>query len=100
MRTFKETGSSRMIGVKVRINDIADTGSQTHIDKAFDLLRFFRVDQRVDYDCPFRGHYDASRHLGVKITRKDIDVVGDTFSLHNALLSHFELKRENYEESV
>lgn len=71
-----------MVGVKVRIHEVAHGYAKAILRKPLDCQRFFGENERIDEDCALSRDDDTSRNLCVKITGEHKNVVCNPFSLH------------------
>jgi hypothetical protein len=88
-RSLEETSACGVVGMIVRIDDVADSGSEAILDEAAHCQRLFRIGEGVNDYCAFTCHYNTGSHLGVQVTGKNEYIVGDALTLH---LSPFTLR--------
>src|SRR3954465_11745528 len=76
-----------VIGMIVRVDHVTHRAAKPPFDKIADTPCFLREDQGIDHDRAFGRDHGTCRYLRVHFTGADVEVVGETVTLHSYIAS-------------
>jgi len=74
-----------VIGVVMRVDHVADRAVEAGFQEGLDGAGLFGKHQGIDQDRPFRGDDSSRGDLGIQFAGKDVNIIGDAFTLHNVM---------------